>query len=103
MILLKKVLAKGLLITLIREVKMSRIKNWLMKMEEDATDMTVREYDNKTLVWKKMFLPSLVNDYEKIKTKVYCDPYFWIIIDVIDDKTTLNNQHNNMKMESKDD
>ena len=45
----------------------------------------VRVYDGKTVVWEKKFMPELVENYKRIKSKEYCDPYFWIITEVKED------------------
>lgn len=49
-----------------------------------AREEAVRKYDGKTVVWEKRFLPDQVPAYERIKSKEYCDPYFWMITEVLD-------------------
>ena len=44
----------------------------------------VREYDGKVMVWEKRCMPELVENYKRIKKKDYCDPYFWVIMEVKD-------------------
>ena len=44
----------------------------------------VREYDGKIMVWEKKFMPELVENYKRIKNKDYCDPHFWVIVEVKD-------------------
>lgn len=56
------------------------MKNIQARGREEA----VRKYDGKTVVWEKRFLPDRVPDYERIKSKEYCDPYFWMITEVLD-------------------
>ena len=45
-------------------------------------DEVVRQYDGKTVVWEKRFMPELVERYKRIRRKEYCDPYFWVITEV---------------------
>ncbi len=46
----------------------------------------VREYDGKRITWEYLFRPDLVADYKRIKKKEYCDPFFWVITEVEDEK-----------------
>ena len=50
-----------------------------IKMQREEA---VRVYDGRTIVWEKKFMPELVENYKRIKSKEYCDPYFWIITEV---------------------
>ena len=47
-------------------------------------DKAVRAYDGKTMVWEKKFMPELVENYKIIKKKEYCNPYFWVLVEVKD-------------------
>ena len=49
-------------------------------------DKAVRAYDGKTMVWEKKFMPELVENYKIIKKKEYCNPYFWVLVEVKDGK-----------------
>ena len=49
-------------------------------------DKAVRAYDGKIMVWEKRFMPELVENYKIIKKKDYCNPYFWVIVEVEDGK-----------------
>ena len=51
-------------------------------MQKLCKEETVRAYDGKTIVWEKKFMPELVENYKRIKSKEYCDPYFWVITGV---------------------
>ena len=50
------------------------------------TEEVIRQFDNKTIVWEKRFMPELIDNYKRIKRKEYCDPYFWVITEVKDNK-----------------
>jgi|TARA_R100001530_G_scaffold50510_2_gene37558 hypothetical protein len=54
------------------------------KMNKKETK--VREYDGKRITWEYLFRPDLVADYKRIKKKEYCDPFFWVITEVEDEK-----------------
>jgi hypothetical protein len=50
------------------------------------TETCVREYDGKLVTWEYRFMPELVPNYKRIRKKEYCNPYFWVIIDVQQEK-----------------
>ena len=54
-----------------------------MKIVQDREE-SIRQYDGKFVVWEKRFLPDLVPNYKRIKKKDYCDPYFWVLTEVLD-------------------
>jgi hypothetical protein len=62
------------------EIKGARMKKKSKIQREEA----IREYDGKTVVWEKKFMPEMVENYKRIKRKEYCDPYFWTITEVKD-------------------
>ena len=49
-------------------------------------DRVVRAYDGKLMVWEKRFMPELVENYKIITRKDYCNPYFWVLVEVKDGK-----------------
>ena len=49
-------------------------------------EQVVRAYDGKIMVWEKRFMPELVENYKRIKSKDYCNPDFWVITEVKDGK-----------------
>jgi hypothetical protein len=68
-----------------RKVFKRVLKNTFVTQREIQTmtkEEVVREYDGKIMVWEKKFMPELVENYKRIKNKDYCDPHFWVIVDV---------------------
>ena len=56
----------------------------MKKKSKIQREEAIREYDGKTVVWEKKFMPEMVENYKRIKRKEYCDPYFWVITEVKD-------------------
>ena len=56
----------------------------MKKKSKIQREEAIREYDGKTVVWEKKFMPEMVENYKRIKRKEYCDPYFWTITEVKD-------------------
>jgi len=61
-----------------------------MKRTEEA----IRSYDGKTMVWEKKKMVHFVQNYSRIKNKEYCNPYFWILIDVKDENKNKKGNEN---------
>jgi hypothetical protein len=55
-------------------------------MDDMSTETVSRAYDGKQITWECRFMPELVPNYKRISKKDYCNPYFWIIIDVKDNQ-----------------
>jgi hypothetical protein len=49
-------------------------------------ETAVREYDGKLITWEYRSMPELVTNYKRIHKKEYCNPFFWVIIDVQENK-----------------
>ena len=70
-----------------RKVFKRDLKNTLITQREIQImirEEAVREYDGKVVVWEKRCMPELVDNYKRIKKKDYCDPYFWVMVEVRD-------------------
>mgnify|MGYP003628220604 CR=1 FL=1 len=55
-----------------------------MIKDNNMKEETIRAYDGKVVVWERRKMPDLVPNYAVIKRKEYCDPFFWVIVEVRD-------------------
>ena len=70
-----------------RKVFKRVLKNTFITQRKGQTmtkEQVVRAYDGKLMVWEKRFMPELVENYKRIKKKEYCNPYFWVLVEVKD-------------------